>query len=273
MARWIVRARGVAPALAGPALAALVLAALAFATPASAAPEEIQVYMDEMNKPGQFGLDLHLNAVSDGRVAPEYAGEQASGGRWRFTPEFSYGLTPNLELGAYLPLTTLDRHGRFAADGVKARIKFLAPQAKDQSWFWGLNFELGRVAHTLDANPWNAELKGIAGLHHGPWTVGVNLNVDWMVSGPDHTPVSYQTATKLSYAVAKDFSVGLESYNDLGGARRFARLNEQDQQLFLVADKAFGRWDVNAGVGYGYGRPEDRWTFKLIIGVPIGRED
>lgn len=239
---------------------------------AAAAPEEIQVYMDEMNKPGALGLDVHINAVSDGRTAPDYPGEQASVGRWRFTPEFSYGLTPNLELGAYLPLTTLDRDGNFAADGVKGRIKFLAPRPADQDWFWGLNFELGKVAKKLDANPWNAELKGILGVHKGPWTVATNLNIDWEVSGPDHTPVSYQLATKVGYAVAKDLSLGVESYNDLGTARRFGRFSKQDQQLFLVADKSFGRWDLNLGVGRGFGQPEDHWTFKLIVGVPIGNE-
>ncbi len=48
--------------IAGVALAAAVIAA----TPAAAAPEEIQVYMDEMSDPGQFGLDIHNNYVLTG---------------------------------------------------------------------------------------------------------------------------------------------------------------------------------------------------------------
>jgi hypothetical protein len=254
-------------------MAALILAGgLLCAAPALAAPEEIQVYMDEMNRPGGLGLDLHINEVSDGRTKQDYPGEQASGGRWRFTPEFSFGLTPNLELGAYLPLTTLDREGNLGVDGVKGRIKFLAPRQAHQAWFWGVNFELGKVAKKLDVNPWNAELKGILGVHKGPWTVATNLNIDWEVSGPEHTPVQYQVATKVGYAVDKDLSVGVESYNDLGTARRFGRFARQDQQLFFVADKSFGRWDLNLGVGRGFGQPEDHWTFKLIVGVPIGNE-
>lgn len=36
---------------------------------ACASDEEIQVYMDEMNPKGLFGLDVHLNYVPRGRPA------------------------------------------------------------------------------------------------------------------------------------------------------------------------------------------------------------
>ncbi len=36
---------------------------LALASHAAAAPEEIQVYEDDMDKPGQFGLDVHNSYV------------------------------------------------------------------------------------------------------------------------------------------------------------------------------------------------------------------
>jgi hypothetical protein len=251
----------------------LALAALAAAThapEARAADEEIQVYMDEMNKAGGYGLDVHLNYVPQGRGANvDYAGQMTSERRWRITPEWSYGLTDNLELGLYLPLLTVDPHGGGEWGGVKGRIKFIAPKPKDSPFFWGLNFELGRVRRGLDINPWNAELKGIAGYRTGPWTLAGNLNIDWMVSGPDHTPVSYQLATKISYAVRDDLSVGVENYNDLGTVSRFGRFGENSQQVYLVADKSFGRWDLNLGAGYGYGQPEDTWTIKAIVGVPI----
>jgi hypothetical protein len=90
-----------------------------------------------------------------------------------------------------------------------------------------------------------------------------------MVSGPEHTPVEYQLATKASYALRDDLSVGLENYNGLGEGGRLGRFAENDQSTYVVADKSFGKWDLNLGVGYGYGHPEDRWTVKAIIGVPI----
>ncbi|MDB5437349.1 MAG: hypothetical protein JWR47_3606, partial [Phenylobacterium sp.] len=54
-----------------------------------------------------------------------------------------------------------------------------------------------------------------------------------------------------------------------GDARRFGRLSQNDQQVFAVIDKSFGKWDLDLGVGHGYGQPEDRWVFKAIVGVPI----
>src|SRR4249919_827322 len=238
---------------------------------ARAADEEIQVYMDEIGPPRRLGLDVHLNYVPTGRTLPDYPGQQASEGRTRITPEWSWALNSSFELGAYLPLMTIDRHGGFEADGIKGRIKWVAPRPADQAWFWGLNFELGRVKEDLDRNPWNAELKGILGTRAGPWTLAANLNIDWVVSGPDQgAPADLQLALKAGYAVGKDTSIGIETYNALGNTRTLGRFAENDHQTYLVIDKSFGRWDLNFGVGYGYGRPEDRWIVKAIVGVPIG---
>jgi len=250
----------------------LLTAALAIAaapTAAAAADEEIQVYMDEIGTPHRPGLDVHLNYVPSGRTLADYAGEQASEGRTRITPEWSYALDPTTELGLYLPLMTVDRSGHFEAGGIKGRIKWIAPRAQGQDWFWGANFELGRVRRDLDINPWNAELKGIVGVRKGPWTLAANLNVDWMVSGPEHTPVDFQIATKAAYKVGEDTAVGIESYNGLGGGRGFGRIGQADHQTFVVLDQGFGKWDLNLGLGYGYGRPEDRWIVKVVVGVPI----
>jgi hypothetical protein len=253
------------------AVAAMGLAVSAFAAPARAADEEIQVYIDDMLARGAFGLDVHVNDVLKGRLAnADYQGQQTSQDRIRITPEWAYGLSKTIELGAYLPLMTIaDGHGEIG--GVKGRIKFIAPHAEGDGFFWGANFEIGRVRREIDINPWNAELKGIAGVHSGPWTVAGNLNVDWAVSGPQKGPASYQLATMVTRKIGgDDLDVGLESYNTLGDAKRLGPLNANDQQVFLIMDKGFGKWDLNLGVGWGYGRPEDHLIVKAIIGVPIG---
>lgn len=237
---------------------------------AFAADEEIQVYMDEMNPQGGVGLDLHVNHTLAGRLAnADYPGQMTSEDRLRITPEWSYGLTSNIELGLYLPLMTLDPHDGFEVGGVKGRIKFIAPRAKDSHFFWGANFEIGRVRQSLDINPWNAELKMIAGYRQGPWTIAGNFNTDFVVSGPDPSPVAFELDTKLGYAVSDKVSLGLESYNDLGSTRQFGNLGGGNQRLFAVADVNLGRWDFDLGVGRGWGDPEDKWVLKAIIGVPI----
>lgn len=248
---------------------AFVLAALAAAHPARAADEEIQVYMDEMNQPGHFGLDLHNNYVFSGDPTLDFPGEESVAHRYRLTPEWSYGLTKNVELGLYLPLTTLDSHGRFSADGIKGRIKFIAPHPDSQTWFWGLNLEVGRVSHVLDQNPWNGELKGILGGRFGRWTVASNLNLDFKISGPAPAPATLDFDTKVSYAVTPRFAVGVESYNGMGSFRRFGQFGEEDQALYGVIDAGLGKWDLDLGLGHGYGASRDGWTLKAIIGVPI----
>ena len=60
--------------------------------PALAAPEEIQVYVDDLTPPGRFGMDVHNNYVLSGRTVPEYPGEQPPDHVYRLTPEFYYGM-------------------------------------------------------------------------------------------------------------------------------------------------------------------------------------
>ncbi len=104
---------------------------------AFAADEEIQVYMDEIGKLKKLSLDVHVNNVIDGRNVPSYPGEQLSQGRTRITPEFGYAISNAFELGAYLPLIDLSRSGDLSVDGVKLRLKYVAPKVEGQAWVWG----------------------------------------------------------------------------------------------------------------------------------------
>jgi hypothetical protein len=250
------------------------LAVLGLVTVTPRAPrapdEEIQVYMDEIGQVGVLSLDVHTNFVPQGRDTSGYPGEQLSDGRIRITPEWGYAITPALELGAYLPLTTIDRDGHFEIGGVKGRLKYVAPRPQGQAWFWGLNLEIGNVRKDLDINPWNGELKGILGMRKGPWTVAGNLNIGFVVSGPHHSDPDIGIATKVSYSLDETTSIGIENYNALGSTSEFGPLARNDQEVFAVVDKGFGRWDLNVGVGYGYGAYEDRWILKAIVGVPLG---
>src|SRR5579871_3303028 len=130
--------------------AAIALGVWASASGAAfAADEEIQVYMDEIGPLHKLTLDTHVNYVVDGRNVADYPGEQLSEGRTRITPEFGYSLSDQVELGAYLPMTTISRDGDFSVDGVKLRVKYIAEHPKDQTWYWGANLEIGYVDHSL----------------------------------------------------------------------------------------------------------------------------
>lgn len=238
-------------------------------SPALAAPEEIQVYMDELNDPGQIGLDIHNNYVLTGKSGVDYLGQQPSLHRYRVTPEWSLGLTRSLEFGMYLPLATIDRRGLFI-DGIKFRLKWLAPRPEGQKWFWGANFEIGRESYRLDENPWNAELKGIVGVHSRKWTAAANVNFDFKVSGPVSAPATLEIATKIDYAVSPKTAIGIESYTGLGAVQRLGRFGSSEQSTYATIDTSVGQWDLNLGVGHGYGSNPDKWIAKAIVSVPLG---
>jgi hypothetical protein len=246
-------------------LAAAALACCAGA--ASAAPEEIQVYMNEMGQPGEFGLDVHVNYVATGATMPDYAGAQLARHSLRVSPEFSYGLTRTLELGAYV-LGVRDADNRYRVGGEKLRLKFI-PTGPDDPVFYGANLEIGRVDHRLDENPWNGELKGILGYKGTHWTVALNANLDFKVSGPVSAPTTLELATKVGYAVSDALQVGIEHYNDLGEVRRLDSPARQAHTTYAVLDTSVRGWDLNLGVGRGNAAASDRWVLKAIIGVPF----
>ena len=245
------------------------LAVLATSGPVRAAPEEIQVYLDDLNAPGRLGLDVHVNGVATGDGALDYGGEQASLHRLRVTPEFALGLTPNFEAGLYLPLATVDGAGRVGADGAKVRLKYIAPRPAGQDWFWGANLEVGRVDHALDVNPWNAEIKGIVGRRWGPWTLALNGNLDVKLAGQAPAPPSLEIASRLTYTIGPRLTVGVESYNGAGELRRLGAFGSAEQSSYVVVDTRLGRWDLELGAGGGYGANRDGLVLKAIIGAPI----
>ena len=250
--------------------ASCLLPGLFFSPSAYAAPEEIQVYMDEMGQAGEVGLDVHVSDVLEGDGTPGYPGAEASLHRWRITPEFALGLGHGFEVGAYLPLATIAPDGVLRASGVKMRLKWLAPR-REEGFFWGVNFEIGRVAHRLDENPWNSEVKLIGGWRKGRWVAAVNGNFDFTVSGPNPGPATFEFASKLGYKLTPKLTLGAESYNEVGPLRSLGHFSQNEHSTYLALDAQLGKWDVNAGIGKGYGTNGDSLLVKFVIGVPIGR--
>ena len=152
------------PSLAPGLIRLAVLATFMGATNAChAAPEEIQVYLDDLRAPGQLGVDVHNNFVVSGRRAAEYAGEQPPAKVYRLTPEFAYGLSSMIELGFYA-LSTTDAGGNFHGDGLKARIKYIAPHDAQAGLFWGVNLEVGRSSQRVFREPLERPDQGHLGL-------------------------------------------------------------------------------------------------------------
>ena len=92
----------------------------------AALSDEIQVYTDDINAPGEFGLELHINTTPKGRRVPDYPGEVVPNHGLRITPEFSYGLTKTWEAGLYIP-TNRDPSGSVSVAGAKPWLGTTSP--------------------------------------------------------------------------------------------------------------------------------------------------
>ena len=80
-----------------------------------------------------------------------------------------------------------------------------------------------------------------------------------------------ELATKAGYEVSPGVTLGIESFNGLGEFCSLGHLSQNDHATYLTADFALGRWDINAGIGKGYGASADATVLKFVIGVPLGR--
>ena len=233
---------------------------------AMGASEEIQVYLDDHNKPREFGVETHINYVPSGRSSPEYAGEQPPFHVLRFTPEFSLGLTDSLEAGLYI-LSTKSGDDNVNIDGAKLRLKFIAPRPAKQDWFWGLNYELGRSSRRVSEQPFGSELKGILGRKVGRFLLAGNANVDWDFAGSPGLEVDL----KIGYDLSKNWQVGIEHYAELGPINDLGNLSQQSQVLFGCVDWNSGKWDANFGIGQGLTSVSDDCVIKLRVGTTFGR--
>ena len=178
---------------------------------ALAAPDEIQVYTEEMNDPGEFGLELHVNYAIEGAKAPAYAGEMMSHHRLQVTPEFSYGITKALEGGLYLPVA-MGPDGNAYGNGLRFRLKFIAPREDGERFFWGLNTEIGYSPRRVSESYWGMELRPIAGYRGGDWLVSFNPILDMALSNNVSREPNFEPGLKVTRkACRRDSSITASS--------------------------------------------------------------
>src|ERR1700761_7655984 len=104
---------------------------------ALAAPEEVQVYRDDVTPLHRFGVEVNQSYIPAGPV--EDIGPIGQVGLYRLTPELDYGVARDWEIGI-LAETTI-RDGAFDAHGAKVHTRWIAPKPADQPWYVGFNAE------------------------------------------------------------------------------------------------------------------------------------
>ena len=233
-------------------------------------PDEIQVYADDIDTPGQFHLELHLNTTPTGRSTPDYPGEVTTAHGVRATPEFSYGLTPDLEAGLYVP-TERASGGSLYVAGAKLRLKWLPLHpAPGGGAFAGLNVELSQVAQRFEFDRRTMEIRPMLGWHDPRWLIAFNPTLDLALAGPDRSrPPDFAPSIKVARATADGLALGLEYYTDLGEVTDISPYGQQPRTLFVAADVDRAPWIFNFGIGRGLGGQADAWTVKMIFEIPF----
>ncbi len=234
-----------------------------------AAPDEIQVYDDELNSPGAFGIELHSNYVLSGSRTPAYSGETPTNHVLQVTPEFSYGINKQWEAGLYFPPLALTPGGKIDVNGLRPRLKYIAPKEGEEGFFWGVNIEAGYFSRRVSESHWAGEIRPILGYRSGSWTTVVNPILDFSLSGNVPRTPEFAPCIKVSHQLNEELAIGLEHYAALGPINHPLPAHEQARSTFVVADWKYKGYDLNFGTGYGNRQNGDRGIVKLILALPL----
>jgi hypothetical protein len=252
-ARWIVRS--VIPALLA-----------VWPTGAARAVDEIQVYNGEIAKIGQFSLEKHFNYAFNGRKEADFPGGLVANRALNGTPELAYGVTNWYEAGLYLPYA-IDRDGNTYSNGFKIRHLFAVPDAGKRAFFYGVNFEFSYTTPKFSETRFASEIRPIIGVRKGDYEFIINPIVD--IGFGSHGEVEFLPAVRLARRFGEDFALGAEYYTALGPFRSFLPFEEQQHNIYAVVDFRLGRFEINAGLGYGLTGGSDRLIAKLIVGTDL----
>ena len=248
----------------------LLIGALLSCTAASAAasfPDEIQVYLDDVRAPGERGLELHVNTTPRGVSEPEYPGAVRNHHGLRITPEFSYGIARNADIGLYVP-TLRDGSGNLYLPGLKLRAKWIPIRGDEKTggWYLGVNGEISNISRKFSESRVSTEIRTIAGYRSETWLIGVNPILSWSLSpGQRENNPEFEMAWKISRSVAQGIALGFEYYAGMGKLRNYLPRDQQDRTLYLTADVNRAPWIFNLGIGRGLTDATDPWTIKAIF--------
>jgi hypothetical protein len=230
---------------------------------ARAQTDEIQVYNAEIAAPGVFNLTWHNNYTPDGRGSAAYPGGIVPNHTLNGVPEWAYGVTDWFEAGIYLPLYSISGTGAWTYDGFKLRTLFVKPNAAEQRFFYGVNFEFSWNRPQWNQNRNTQEIRPIIGWHLGSYDLIINPILDNSYKG--FSRLDFAPATRLAYNFNKRWAVAAEEYDDFGPLRGFDPAAQQQHQLFGVFDYLGKPWSIEGGVGVGLTSASDRLVIKLIL--------
>lgn len=252
--------------------ALIVLAWIASSLSASAQTDEIQVYDANIEEQGVFNLMIHTNFTPVGRTTPVFPGAIIANDSVNGAAEWAYGVQPWFEQGLYLPVYSFySKNYGATLNGFKIRELFVRPNARDHTFFFGVNFEFSFNAHYWEDRRWTQEIRPIVGLHLkrlGPhlhrWDLIYNPILDTNYTGGFRN-LQFNPAGRVAYNFNETWTVALEEYDGYGPLRSFVSESQQFHESWAVFDHN-GHWlNIEAGVGAGLTSGSDALTFKLML--------
>ncbi len=170
-------------------------------TIALAQTDEIQVYDAEIAAPGVFNLTWHNNFTPSGLTRAADSGGVVPNHALNGVPEWAYGVAPWFEAGLYLPLYTVTGNGAVLINGFKLRALFVEPDAADQKFIYGINFEFSYNSAHWDSHRYTGEIRPIIGWHLGPLDFIFNPIVDNDYEGVGK--LDFAPETRLAWNLSK----------------------------------------------------------------------
>ena len=246
--------------------ALLALVVLVATTVSAHAVDEIQVYNAEIAKVGQWTFQLHSNYAFIGRKEPDFPGGLIPDRALQGTGEWAYGITDWWEMGFYTPFA-VDQNLTPYSNAAKIRQLFVTPNAAERSFFYGVNFEFSYAMPQFSDTQWNMEIRPIIGWRKGDYEFILNPIVD--IGFGQNGGAVFAPAARFARNFGENLALGIEYYTDLGPLQNWSPFNEQQHNIYAVVDFKIGRFDVNAGVGYGLTPGSDRLMYKMIIGTDL----
>jgi hypothetical protein len=225
--------------------------------------DEIQVYDADIYAPGQFSLQLHNNCTPIGRTTPDLGAGIVPNHTLNGVPEWAYGVTDWLELGAYVPVYSWTGNGRFLIDGAKLRAEFVVPHAQDRNFFYRVNFEISFNAHYWEQTRNSGEIRPIIGGRIGPVDLIVNPILDTSFRGLGS--LTFAPASRIAYNFWESWAAAVEHYADYGRLNGLAPLSRQQQLVFAAVDYKSDPLSVEFGIGHGFTAASDSVILKLIL--------
>lgn len=250
-----------------------IAAGCAFLLPAIALAvlsDKIEVDEGDVAKPGELGVKVHLNTTPSGSSVPVFEGEIPAQHAWRFAPEITYGIAPDVEIGATLPWVHSPAGGNRSA-GMRAAVKWnLVHPDGDGGLTAAIQFEYGWISSRFEQETRVLDVTPVLAWRDADWRLAFNPGLMVALAGPDKgSRPRFDPALKVARHLGGGWWIGPEYYGSLGPLGDFLPASQQSQALYLAVDLDREPWAFNFGIGRGLNAATDRWTVKAIVEMPF----